>query len=277
MKRACNIASLLVVSLLVSSWPGTSHGKVSYEKAVKKAQWYVRTGKLKKALSVFKKVVAEDPYNLDACFNAGNIAKHLGQCEDVLLYFRCFTYMSDGGSADDKTAARGLKQCAKKKQAATVSFESKPAGAEVLVNGVLVGHTPLRGVVLWPGRYKVMFRHQDCKPAQTELNLDPGQKEVLVRQELELLPAYGELLVETVPKEGVEVYVDEKLVATTPMKKVKVLVGKRLVRLAKPGYDRWVRYVRIEKDKLFVLKATLEKSGEEPVEEEGGGEEGTYE
>ncbi len=217
-----------------------------------------------RALEAFRAAVAADPGELDAYFNAGNVARHLKRCRDVLLYFRGFLYLSPG-TDDDRTAKAALKECERKGETGRVSIQSEPAGAEVSVSGVLVGQTPLPDLVLPVGEYAVEFRHPDCEVHRETVTVRADEP-VRMMAALPLKPAFGFLEVVPVPAEGVTVWVDDREVGVTPLEKVRLPAGKVLVRLEKPGYDRWIRAVVIQKDRTHRLEATLEATPAGPLE-----------
>lgn len=218
------------------------------------------------ALEAFKAAVSADPSQPDGYFNVGSVAMHLKRCRDVLLYFQGFLYLSPG-TDDDKVAKKAIKDC--EKGAKRVLVRSEPPGAEVIVAGVLVGRTPLTDLTLTVGDYPFEFRHPDCEVRQETIAVR-GDEPIEVTGLLELKPAFGYLEVVTIPAEGVTVWVDDREVGVTPLQRIMLPVGKVLVRLEKPGYDRWIRSVRIQKDAAYRLDARLEENpAEMPVQETG--------
>lgn len=209
-----------------------------------------------RALEAFKSCVEADPTNMDGYFNVGNVARHLKRCKDVLLYFRGFLALSPG-TPDDKTAKEGIRECEKKERTGTLTVLSDPSGAEVLVDGVFVGTTPLRELVLPHGEFVLKLRHPDCQEHVERVTVT-AQELTKVNLSLALKPAFGYLEVKTEPAEGVSVWIGDEMVGVTPVGPLKLPVGKVLVRFEKPGYDRWVRAVFIKKDTTQVLEATLE-------------------
>lgn len=224
-----------------------------------------------RALEAFKAAVAADPGEPDGYFNAGNVARHLKRCRDVLLYFRGFLYLSPG-TEDDRTAKAALKECERKGETGRVFIQSDPTGAEVSVSGVLVGQTPLPDLVLPVGEIPVEFRHPDCEVHRETVTVRADEP-VRITASLPLKPAFGTLEVVPVPAEGVTVWVNDREVGVTPLDKVTLPVGKVLVRLGKPGYDPWIRAVVIQKDRTYRLEATLEvtPAGPEGTRDASGG------
>lgn len=209
-----------------------------------------------KALIAFKEAIRENPLEMDAYFNAGNIAFNLKQCKDVLIYFRGFLYLSPG-TPDDKTAKAGLTQCESKGNVGTLLIKSEPSGIEVYIDGAIIGKTPIAETKLQSGVYKVLLKHPDFELWEQDIEIKSGQINEMYAK-LTRLIAYGFLDLKTEPP-GAKVFLDEKEIGVTPMEKVKLETKRYLVRFEKPGYDKWVRYVNIVKDKTVTLNAVLEK------------------
>ena len=209
-----------------------------------------------RALEAFKAAVNADPGALDGYFNAGSVARHLRRCRDVLLYFRGFLYLSPG-TEDDKTARAAIRECDRGPEVGRLSVRSEASGAEVFLDGVLVGRVPLNDLTVVPGDYRVEVRHPDYEPFAQAVKVASGET-ASVTAVLVMKPAFGYLQVVTVPADGVTVYLDDREVGVTPIETLKLKVGKVLVRFEKPGYDPWIRAVTIQKDRTYRLEATLE-------------------
>lgn len=255
----------VVLIVVAAVWGSTaSADETPYQTWHRKGTQALKKRAYDRALEAFRAAVAADPGELDGYFNAGNVARHLKRCRDVLLFFRGFLYLSPG-TEDDRAAKAALKECERKGETGQVSIQSEPAGAEVSVSGVLVGQTPLPGLVLPVGDTVVEFRHPDCEVHRETVTVRADEP-ARVTAALRLKPAFGTLEVVAVPAEGVTVWVDEREVGVTPLEKVRLPVGKVLVRLGKPGYDPWIRAVVIQKDRTHRLEATLEETASGPGE-----------
>ncbi len=249
--------SLLIV-VVVLCGAAAFADEASYRAWHRKGVQALKKGAHDRALEAFKAAVAADPGEPDGYFNAGNVARHLKRCGDVLLYFRGFLYLAPG-TEDDRTAKAALKECERKGETGRVSIQSEPVGAEVTVSGVLVGQTPLPNLVLPVGEFPVEFRHPDCEVHREMVTIRADEPARVVAS-LPLKPAFGYLEVVTTPSEGVTVWVDDREVGVTPIEKVRLPVGKVLVRLGKSGYDSWIRAVVIQKDRTHRLEARLEEA-----------------
>lgn len=232
-----------------------------YGAALQKAIRYTRARNYKQSLKYFKLAVKADPSSLDPYFNVGSLAEHFKNCRDQLLYFRGFLYLagSDGATASFlKTAKSALRRCKKDPKTGYLTVITDPPKLEVMINGALVGKTPLRKLALKAGTYT-------CSISNPLFNPFSAQVEIQAKKTAEMHPQpvkkifYGWLGVKTVPKKGVEVFFGDRNMGKTPLKKVHLKTGKYLVRLKVKGYDLWQRYVEVDKDMTTTVDAQMQK------------------
>ena len=96
---------------------------------------------------------------------------------------------------------------------ASLSLQSQPAGASVMINGRLAGSTPVALANLPVGEYGVRLEKDGCLPVTFKVELPLGGAN-LVRK-LDALPT-GSLNVEVKP-EGSEVLLDGEIIGQTPL------------------------------------------------------------
>lgn len=208
------------------------------------------------ALAAFQEAVRAEPSQIDGYLNAGNIAKHLNKCRDVILMFRGFLYLSPQ-DPEVRNARAAIGAC-EAKQTGTLTVKTEATGLEVLVDGGLIGRTPLTDMKLVAGTYRLLLRHPDYEDATAEVTVregEPVEASVPVRKKL----LFGFLEVKTEPADGVQVFLDEVPSGVTPLKeKLRLETKKYLLRLEKSGYDRWIRNVNIQRDRTQTVSATLE-------------------
>lgn len=115
---------------------------------------------------------------------------------------------------------------------ASLFITSQPRGAEVYLNGLLVGETSSLGPLqLAPGPYEVEVRAPGFVPASDTLTLGPEQAEFLNFTLTEIRG--GSILVRSVPP--ADVFLDGRLMGRTPLT-VEAAPGVRALRLARPGF-----------------------------------------
>ncbi len=279
---ATAMTTLLLAGLLVASRPAGAAPPAKKAKASAQADGeagerfyglgvrYTRSGKYERALEMFLKALPSRRHGSDIYYNLVAVAEPLKRWDLVNLYALGFLY-HEPDTKDAKVIARKRAKAVRAarragaKAPSAVHLAIEPADAEVWVNGVPVGHTGKATVPLLPGRYEIHVELEDYLPWDKEIEV-PGIEPVEVTGQVERMKLYGSLQVFPSPKDGVEVFVDEKSVGKTPMGPVKLLVGRHLIRFALPGWDRWVRYVTIERDQTFELRPVLEKTPGAPAQ-----------
>jgi tetratricopeptide (TPR) repeat protein len=152
---------------------------------------------------------------------------------------------------------------------ATVTVATQPAGATVVLNGRLVGATPVTLDGVAPGRYAVRLEKNGCKPLNRYLEV--GAAGLSVEEKLEDLPT-GSLTVDVQPL-GAEVLLDGELVGNTPLKDARVATGSYELLIRKTNYDAYSRRIEISAEEPqvfagFVLKDKVQAMLEGQVKAE---------
>ena len=252
---ALPILLAVAAGVLVPAPAGADDG---YGDSLLRGARLVRARNLPKALEAFQDAVRADPIGIDAYFNAGSVAQRLKRCKETLLYFRGFLFLSPG-TADDRQANAAVAACEAKPGVGMLTVRTEPKGVEVSLDGVLQARTPVTQVKVPAGTYRVGLscRCPDFEDATREVTIvEGGEAEVDVSLDRKL--TYGWVQVETVPAEGVKVFLDDAPVGETPIPKMRLQTRKHFLRLEKAGYEPWVRNVVVERDKTRVVQATLE-------------------
>jgi len=230
-----------------------------YERAIK----LVRAGKAKDALDLFEGALPVKNGTSDIFFNLVQVAEALKRWDKVVVYAQGFLRL-EHETSDARTLQAKLDTALKRlEKGGTVPvsyhFDVAPEGVELYVDDVPVTYDGPGDVLLLPGRHAAVARKADHTPWKQTLVVKKGAPETL-SVKLEQIMYTGTLKVTTEPADGVKVFIDDKQVATTPLEALQLPTLKVLVRLQKPGYDDWVRYVTIERDQVVTLAATLERT-----------------
>lgn len=116
-----------------------------------------------------------------------------------------------------------------------VSFASDPAGAKVVIDGEVVGATPLVDLEVKPGEHKVEITADRYLPNQQSMEVEGRH----VQQSLavELTPAWSLVTLSSNPPQA-RILVDGDEQAATPSS-VEVMQGKRRISLAMTGFKDW--------------------------------------
>jgi tetratricopeptide (TPR) repeat protein len=120
-------------------------------------------------------------------------------------------------------------------------IETEPAGASLLVNGKLVGSTPIRIEGLAPGQYGVRLEKDGCEPVA--LKVDYSGENLTLKRKMDPLPT-GSLSV-TVNPEGSEVLLDGDVVGYTPLNLARVTTGAHQLLVRKTNYDSYASSITI--------------------------------
>ena len=126
-----------------------------------------------------------------------------------------------------------------------INLISDPAGAEVTVNGIVKGRTPLLVRDIPKGRAIVKFKLDGFKDEVRDLAMRAGDQLTLPVQ-MEALP--GTLHLVSVP-EGARFYVDDEARGRGPLVIPSLMPGTYTVRAEMPGYGTMERKVEIKSGK----------------------------
>jgi hypothetical protein len=115
----------------------------------------------------------------------------------------------------------------------SVTLDSIPSGATVLINGTEVGRTPGTFTVT-PGKVKLTLEAKDIDPYKLTVNVNPNEKKNLGA--VDLKRPVGKVRIESVPK-GATVTIDGEKAGNTPLVLQGVLKNKEYrVNVSYPGY-----------------------------------------
>ena len=127
---------------------------------------------------------------------------------------------------------------------ASVQLDSNPPGAEVMVDDVVLGTTPLATELL-QGQRTIHLSLAGYKPATVHQAIEAGT--TLAVDVIELQPADGRLVLDSRPA-GATVSIDGNFHGSTPGTLVLASGTEHRVRLSKPGYRTTERRVTLEPD-----------------------------
>lgn len=135
----------------------------------------------------------------------------------------------------------------------TLTVNSSPQGAQVYVDGRLVGNTPL-SIGINPGRADIEIRLDGYDPFRTSVVIAPGQT-TTINASLNPQRRTGVLSVNSSPS-GAEVYIDNQRVGRTPYS-VQINEGIYEVRVSLSGYADYRATVRVERSQETRINAQL--------------------
>jgi hypothetical protein len=136
----------------------------------------------------------------------------------------------------------------------TLSVNSTPSGAQVLVEGRVVGNTPLN-LVLRPGRVDVELRLGGYQPFRTSAQIRPGETTVL-NANLTPVVQNGLLQINSNPQ-GAQVLVNGRVVGNTPLN-LTVQPGRYDIELRLGGYQGFRTSVTVGSGQTVPVNANLQ-------------------
>ncbi len=139
---------------------------------------------------------------------------------------------------------------------AQLDVTSSPDGAEVRINGILAGDTPIRIEEVQAGEADVKVSKRGYKPYQARMTFE-ATKPYKINAELEALPSG--LTVMTTP-EGARIQIDNKVVGQSPITLENLKEGPLEVTASLEGYDTVTKNIYLEPDINDSVEFTLAKN-----------------
>ncbi len=133
-----------------------------------------------------------------------------------------------------------------------VSITSNPTGADVYIDGVYKGVTPLKTILSY-GEHTIRFNREGYY--QETQTIEVGDNMDLVTEKLRQI--VGKMKITSSPS-GALVYIDGVKVGQTPLMLDDVIVGSRKVILKKAGYESYEKTLVLSENTENILVATLE-------------------
>ncbi len=242
----------------------------------------------RKGLDLMRQAWALDPRNMDYSFNAAQFAEAL---KDQETEFKSYAAFMNVAVAEEKNLGPGasqykttlLERIAKAQQrlaelrktlsVGRVTITVQPSSCDVYIDDHMIGAGGGTMECI-TGQHKVRTDCMGYKPLSQYLNVRVGDanKAVLKPQPIAY---YGYLVVKVKPADGVTIFLDDTDVkqrigkAATETGQITGKGSKRdpfrlharkwIIRFKKDGYDRWHRRIKIERDRVYVLNAALER------------------
>ncbi len=136
---------------------------------------------------------------------------------------------------------------------AKVLFESKPAGAQVSIDGTLIGRTPCAAPRIASGKHRLSILHAGYLTHDAELTVQAGEERAL---KVNLTPRPAQLSVVSIPPKA-RFYLNGQYKSETPFIAKDIAVGDYTLRVELPGYATQSRTITLgagaEAGEEFVL------------------------
>jgi len=128
--------------------------------------------------------------------------------------------------------------------------KSNILGAQVYVDGTLVGNTPLENLEILPGLHKIDIHAENYQDFQTHVNVDGCDKFQEVN--LALLPGWSDITVNSVPLDA-DVLIDGKSFGKTPLH-TQLLPGTYLLEIGAHGFKTWKHRLNVKPNEPQEIK-----------------------
>ncbi len=138
----------------------------------------------------------------------------------------------------------------------TVTVDSDPPGAEVLINGIARGTTPCRIERIPGGSVKLEIRQAGFIPHSRDIALAAGEEQ---RVNVALQPLPGSLTIVSIPAQA-RVYVNNEFKGESPCTLDNTEPGEYRVRVEMPGHTPVARNVTVLKGQSSTEEFRLEKN-----------------
>lgn len=224
-----------------------------------------RRKKYGEAIESFEEALKLSSYPDGSLFyNIGKLAEEgLKDCRKALLYYA--GYIENDPEGEFSTEVRTRHERCRKTVSATLgrlSISSKPDGAPIRIAGIPFGSTPLTGLEVPAGIYAIMSDSEEFLSASASTTVEAGL-EARVELPIKRRVFKGFITVESDPPDVAIWINDEQVSSKAPFTAKDLPTRTYLVRIEKAGWDRWVRYVTVERDTESLVQAVLEQTGDE--------------
>lgn len=143
----------------------------------------------------------------------------------------------------------------KKRESTILVVNSDPSGADLYLDGQLVGVTPYEGVAL-SGRYQLEARKNLYLPVKKEVFIRGGETQ---RENLRLKPNFGFLKITSQP-EGAQVFIGDRPMGQTPYTSPEMDKGQYSLKLSKSLYYSEEKQVAVEIDTTISYHVILKEA-----------------
>jgi serine/threonine-protein kinase len=140
---------------------------------------------------------------------------------------------------------------------ASMTVDTEPPGASVLLDGAIVGASPLALNGLAAGPHTVRVTRDGFAPAQVSLELVAGTQSAPIHFKLQ--PVDAILTVRSIP-DGSAVLVDGAPAGKTPVESLALKPGAHAVQVEHDGFEPWTRAVEARSGQETTVEAALEAS-----------------
>jgi hypothetical protein len=141
----------------------------------------------------------------------------------------------------------------------SVGIFSEPEGADIYLDGMLKGKSPLLIKEIEGGTHSIKIEKEGYQKIEETFDADQASME----KKYTLLPVTGGLSIQTDPG-GADVVIDGKNAGSTPLQLNGLSAKEYLLQIAKKGFRSKTLTVDVQGDKITQIKETLEQIDNQP-------------
>jgi hypothetical protein len=263
-------ALLLIVAFLLAALQASAQSASEPIPPESKAQARVHfdrgialtsAGQLEAAVAEFESAYRLSPH-YSVLFNIGQTHAAMGRSVDAAETFR--RYLDEGGVALDAGRHKLVSELISfhEKRIGLLRLDVQPDGAEVSLDGRVIGTSPLREPVkVVAGTHGVAVRKEGYSQTATSFEAIPGDvTELVLRAEVAASRNPRGLLVVRCAVPDVDILVDGRASGRTPdTQSINVHAGRRTIRFARRGYVPDQRMINVSTDRPVSVGCRLEK------------------
>jgi hypothetical protein len=141
----------------------------------------------------------------------------------------------------------------------TLDIDSTPSGADVYLDGEIVGVTPVVLTDISPGEYTILIQKDGYEPFENPtvmVSAGNTTQVAAILQEISSSGTVGSLDISSIPSDA-DVYLDDAFEGHTPLRIVNLEEGSYMLRIDKAGYDSWIQAITIVSGKIIFITAPL--------------------
>jgi hypothetical protein len=244
-----------VIALIVLSLPSLAWAQ-DVDSLIRKGERQVGHGNLEAAHKTFIKVLKEEPDNSTAISALAQIASFLKNHHESVFWYTVYLYVEASYSGETEDIKELIeKEAGQISNPGELTVNVTPSYAELRMNGSRVGKGSVTLKTIGGSEFMVEVEAEDFHSDKRKITVQSTETKV-VNINLKKIIYKGMLEIKTLPKKGVDVYVDTKKLGKD-VRKVKLTEGKHLVCFKKKGYDRWWRYVTVQRDSSTFLESNM--------------------
>jgi len=260
----------LMLGLLACAAPAArAEDRSEAERYFRRGNELYAAGSLDEAARMFKVCTALVPQLPGPYRRLGQSYRRLGRCPEAVDQFLRYLEMRPKGKYAGEIREE-LVECAAKAKLETpdptrpltgqVALEADADGARVILDGRLVGRTPLEPLAIKPGAYTLRVELEGHEPWEDRVEVQAGETTFAVadlpERVYERPPTPGRLVVSVDPP-GARVLLDGELVGTSPVPDLEVAEGTHEVRIERKGYLPETHTVEVSRGGQASVKVAL--------------------